>query len=134
LANFCAASERPDLIDDYLNASRQRYLLAVVAEIFASRTADEWLERLTPADCCFSLVHTPEELLDDPHIRARGMLSVSDDGTPALRSPIRLTTDQPDLSAPPHSGEHTLEVLHQAGFTEEEIAVLREDGVVRVHG
>jgi alpha-methylacyl-CoA racemase len=131
-ANFCAAVERPDLVDDYLNPSRQQYLIAEVAEIFAMRSADEWAERLIPADCCFSLVNTPEEALDDPHVQARGMLAVNEDGTPFLRSPIRLNGDQPNMSAPPNAGEHTLEVLREAGFTDAEIVVLREDGVVRV--
>ena len=89
-ANFCAAVERPDLVDDYLNPSRQQYLIAEVAEIFAMRTADEWTQKLIPADCCFSLVNTPEEALNDPHIQARGMLAVNEDGTPFLRNPIRL--------------------------------------------
>jgi crotonobetainyl-CoA:carnitine CoA-transferase CaiB-like acyl-CoA transferase len=133
-ANFCTAIERPDLTDDYLNPSRQRYLLAEVAEIFAMRTADEWAERLVPADCCFSLVNTPEEALSDPHIQARGMLGVNDDETPFLHSPVRLNADQPELSAPPHAGEHTMTILHEAGFTDDEIAVLCSDGVVRADG
>jgi crotonobetainyl-CoA:carnitine CoA-transferase CaiB-like acyl-CoA transferase len=132
-ANFCNAVERPDLVDDYLSPSRQQYLIAEVAEIFAMRTADEWTEQLIPADCCFSLVNTPEESLTDPHVQARAMLGVNEDGTPFLRSPIRLNNDQSNLSAPPKAGEHTLEVLHEAGLTNAEIAVLREEHVIRVH-
>jgi crotonobetainyl-CoA:carnitine CoA-transferase CaiB-like acyl-CoA transferase len=132
-ANFCTAVERLDLVDEYLNPSRQRYLLAEVAQIFATRTADEWAALLIPADCCFSLVNTPEQAFDDPHIQARGMLAVSDDGAPFLRSPIRLDGDQPNMSAPPQAGEHTLEVLREAGFMDDEITMLRKDGVVRTY-
>lgn len=98
------------------------------------RNADEWAELLIPADCCFSLVNTPEETLNDPQVQARGMLAINEDGTPFLRSPIRLNGDQPNVSAPPNAGEHTLDVLHEAGFTDAEIAVLREERVVRVYG
>jgi crotonobetainyl-CoA:carnitine CoA-transferase CaiB-like acyl-CoA transferase len=129
-SNFCTAVERLDLIDNYLNPARQRYLLAELAEIFALRTAAEWAALLIPADCCFSLVNVPEKLLDDPHIQAREMLAVGDDGSPFLRSPIRMGEHTPNMSAPPQMGEHTLAVLREAGFSDEEITTLREAGVV----
>lgn len=133
-ANFCVAVERPDLVEDYLNPERQRYMLAEVAGIFALRPSDEWADLLIPADCCFSLVNTPEDLLDDPQIRARNLLALEADGTPVLRSPIRLDIEQLNKSAPPDAGEHTLEILREAGLSDDEISSLYNSGIIHGRG
>jgi crotonobetainyl-CoA:carnitine CoA-transferase CaiB-like acyl-CoA transferase len=133
-ANFCAAVERPDLVEDYLEPARQSYLLVEVAEIFALRTSAEWADILIPVDCCFSLVNTPEDLLDDPHIQARNLLALEADGTPVLRSPIRLDGATPEKSAPPDAGEHTLKVLREAGLSDDEISDLYNNGIIRGRG
>lgn len=132
--SFCAAVGRPDLVDGYLNPARQPYLLAEIAQIFAQRTADAWADLLIPADCCFSLVNTPEDLLDNPQIRARGLLAVEADGTPILRSPIRLDAEQPDKSAPPDAGEHTPDILREAGLSDDEISDLYSSGIIHGRG
>ena len=133
-SNFCAAVHRPDLVSDYLNPERQSYLLAEVAVIFLQKPSGEWADLLVPADCCFSLVNTPDDLLNDGHIQARGALALEADGTPVFRSPIRLNAGQPGRSAPPDAGEHTREVLREAGFGDGEIADLYSSGIIHGKG
>ena len=129
-ANFCAAVERPDLLSDYLLPERQPYLKAELAEIFALKTAAEWAALLTPADCCFSLVNPPNAVHTDPQVQARGLLGIGADGAPWMRSPLRFGVDAP-LGSVPGYGQHTREVLREAGFTADEIAVLEQQGVTR---
>jgi crotonobetainyl-CoA:carnitine CoA-transferase CaiB-like acyl-CoA transferase len=129
-ANFCAAIERPDLVDGYTAPERQPYLLRELPEVFALRPADEWAALLENADCCFTRVNRPEDALDDPHVRARGSLSVTENGIPVLRSPIRMDGDSPAIAPAPGYGEHTHAVLSETGFSDDEIASLFDAGVI----
>lgn len=128
-ANFCHAVGRPDLIDDYQSPSRQSYLLAEVAGIFALRTAAEWDALLRDADCCYAPVNTLNVIADDPHIRARDLLGVAEDGVPWMRSPFRL--DPVPAGAAPGYGEHTRAELRAAGYTDAEIDALYAAGVAQ---
>jgi alpha-methylacyl-CoA racemase len=114
-SNFCAAVERPDLVADHLSPERQAYLRAELQGIFAQKTLAEWRALLEKADCCFAVVNPPAALGDDPHVGARGLVGVGEDGAPWMRSPIRMG----DPFAPGHVpgyGEHTRAVLHDAGY------------------
>lgn len=128
-ANFCRAVERDDLIENYAAPERQGYLRVEVAEIFALKTADEWSALLDDADCCFSRVRSAADALHDAHIQARGSLDVSANGTPIVRSPIRMG-DLPELAPVPAYGEHTREVLREFGCDERELDALAAAGVI----
>jgi alpha-methylacyl-CoA racemase len=131
-ANFCNAGNRPDLIDNYLKPERQPTLIAAVSKIFATRAAAEWDALLSDANCCFALVDQPGDAANNPHYQWRGALGLFDDGTPWMRSPLRLSNSEPVLrNIVPGYGEHTGEVLAEAGFMPEEIARLDEQGIIR---
>jgi alpha-methylacyl-CoA racemase len=127
--NFCNAVERPDLIEGYQSPARQSYLHTEVAGIIALRTAAEWDALLRDADCCFTLGKSLDTIADDPHVQARGLLGLADDGTPWMRSPFRLNAFTP--GAAPAYGEHTREVRHEAGYTDAEIDALCAAGVTK---
>ncbi len=127
--NFCNAVGRPDLIEDYLSPSRQRYLLDEVAGIFALRSAAEWDAALRDADCCFTPVNTLDVVAYDPHIKARALLGIGEDGAPWMRSPFRF--DSAAAGPAPGYGEHTRAVLSAAGYSAEEIDALYAAGVVQ---
>mgnify|MGYP001342131974 FL=1 len=122
--NFCKAVERPDLIAYHVDPAHQRYLLAEVQQIFALKTAAAWDQLLGKVDCCYSRVNSLLEVGDDPHIRERGMLAVSPEGIPFMRSPIRIAGETITIKEAPGFGEHTIDVLREAGFTDEEISGL----------
>ena len=128
-ANFCHAVERPDLIDGYTDPARQGELVAQLSALFRQRSAAEWAAQLENADCCFTRVNAPDDPPDDPHVRARGLLGVTPQGMPWMRSPIRLG-DAPKITAPPGYGEHTRAVLREAGYADAEIDSLIAAGAV----
>ncbi len=84
------------------------------------------------SDACVTPVLTPEEAAQHKHNIDRKAFFVSDDGsvTP-VRSP-RLSNHpvKPNYSAPPNSGDHTIEILREHGFSENEIEKLLDQEVV----
>lgn len=130
-SNFCAAIERPDLIQDYLAPERQAYLRTELDGIFSRRTADEWFSLLKDADCCFALVNPSGALADDPHVQARGMAGKDSNGVPWMRTPIFMSNSSVARGVAPGYGEHTRAVLYEAGYTETEVETLLSTGTVR---
>ena len=123
--NFCNAIGRPDLIEGYLQPARQPELIQTLDDLFVQKTAAEWAALLEPADCCFTVVKAPAEVANDPQFQARGMLGTFDDGTPWMRSPLRLSESEVNVeNRIPGYGDHTRAVLAEYGYTESEIDVL----------
>ncbi len=101
-------------------------------EVFAQKTRAEWEEFNIEHDVCIEPVLRPEELKDDPHIRARGLLQdvpVGDLSVGQYRTPV--TPRDLPLRPAPAQGEHTDAILSEAGFSPEEIAELKRAGATR---
>jgi len=106
-----------------------------VSEIFRARTREEWREFAAEHDCCLEPVLELDEALDSELVRARGMVVAIDQ--PGAGAPIRQLGLPVKLSRTPGSharlpgpalGEHTEEVLREAGYDDAEIAALLEQG------
>jgi formyl-CoA transferase len=74
------------------------------------------------------------EVLDDPHLRQRGMVSDLEHPTrgryPSIGCPIRLADSPVELRPAPLLGEHIDEVLTcLAGYSPAEVASLKEQGI-----
>ncbi|MFQ3567690.1 MAG: CaiB/BaiF CoA-transferase family protein [Aggregatilineales bacterium] len=131
-ANFCYAVDRPDLIEGYLDPEHQPDLIAELRRLFASRSSSEWAALLIPAECCFTLVNTPDDALDDPQAKARGLVQWAEDGSLHLSSPLHLdkTPAVAATSPAPRFGADTRDVLTEAGLGQDEIDALVELGVI----
>lgn len=129
--NFCEAAGKPEWIERQALREAQPGLIDEVAALFETKTAVEWDNLLEDADCCFSRVVKPEQLLDDTQMRERGMVGMTEAGVPWMRSPIRLQDDSVDLGPAPEYGEHTREVLQEVGYSDDQIERLTSDGVIR---
>jgi crotonobetainyl-CoA:carnitine CoA-transferase CaiB-like acyl-CoA transferase len=102
---------------------------------FRERTMAEWVAELGDLDICFGPVATLSEMMRDPQVRHRGMVTEMDDGKgrrlTALGNPIKLSDTPPTLrTLPPALGEHTDEVLARLGYSPADVAGLRARGVV----
>lgn len=119
---FCSAIQRSDLL------SRQFDTTAIdeLAQLFRQHTRNEWLELLREADACVEPVKEPDEVLRDPHLRQRGLVTEQN----SFGSPFHFAA-RPDSSAAPALGQHTFEMLKQLGWSEQEIRELEEAGIIK---
>ncbi|MPZ88800.1 MAG: CoA transferase [Nitriliruptorales bacterium] len=110
--------------------SRWPELRRTFTDRFASRSRDEWSARFEGSDACVAPVLSPTEARTHPHMTVRGTF-VEYEGLPQPAPAPRLSRTPGSLSRPPVlPGQHTAEVLAEAGFAEEEMAALREAGAV----
>jgi crotonobetainyl-CoA:carnitine CoA-transferase CaiB-like acyl-CoA transferase len=103
-----------------------------VADLFATKTRDEWVAFGAAHDCLVEPVLTPAEAAKDPHLASRGMffdLATPRGTIPQFRTPV--TPRDASFSPPPRMGEHTREILMEAGFGEAEIDALVKCGAAR---
>ena len=106
-------------------ALRERF-----AEVFRRRSRAAWLEVFADDDNCVSPVLPFTEVLDDEHLAARGTY-VDLDGVPQPAPAPRFDRTPAELHRPPPVvGQHTAELLAEAGFSPEEVAALRAGGAV----
>jgi crotonobetainyl-CoA:carnitine CoA-transferase CaiB-like acyl-CoA transferase len=131
-AAFCNGVDRPELVEKQFEAPGSE-AWQQVAEVFRSRTRDEWKAFNDEHDCCIEPVLDLDEALDSELVRARGMLTEVEQpelGTVRqLGSPVKLSRTPADPTRPaPAFGEHTDEVLAEAGYSAEEVAAMKESG------
>ena len=133
---------REDMIDDprfRTNTDRVRNIDecdGAVAGFIAARTLDENMAIFQAAEVTASPVYEIDQLLDDEHIQARGVLVEAPDdemGSVLMHNVIpRLSATPGRIRRPaPTLGQHTREMLAAIGYSAEQIAALAADGVIK---
>jgi alpha-methylacyl-CoA racemase len=101
-----------------------------LADVFRTKTRDEWCELLEGTDACFAPVLTPLEAPDHPHNRARGTF-FDLAGVPQPAPAPRFSRTPASTPAPAmHPGDDTEAVLSHWGFAGDEVAHLRSNGAL----
>ncbi len=140
--SFCRAIERPELERDprfttldarALNAAE---LVAILDGVFRTKTYAEWIEILSVNKLVWSPVKTPQEVTYDEQARANeffvewdhpryGRIKVINNPVKLSKTPAEIRMRAPDL------GEHTDQIMKEAGYSEAEIAELKKMGAIR---
>jgi crotonobetainyl-CoA:carnitine CoA-transferase CaiB-like acyl-CoA transferase len=138
---FCEAFERPELYADERLASNalrveaRPWLIPKIQGILAQRSEAELVGIFEQAGIPFAPVARPTDLFDDPHLAATGGLLdvLMPDGirTRLPRLPVEVDGRRPGLRREaPGLGEHTREVLREAGVDDAEITALAQQGML----
>ena len=119
---------------DRLLKAHEQWVLATLAEICATRTNAEWSELLGNSNVPHGPVNTLEDLLEDEQLNATGYWQEMDHPTEGrLRMPgiaPRFSRTPPEIRRlQPNLGEHSVEILGEAGFSASEIEAMVNAGV-----
>ena len=131
---------REDVLDDprfadwSLRLQNEDALKAIINEVFAQADAPTWEARLVAGDVPCAQVQTIEEAVNHPQLEHRDFMQdievegktakIATTGFKLEHGNARLDSGYAEL------GEHTDEVLAEAGFSRDEIKDLRETGAI----
>ena len=107
---------------------------AFVAEQIRTRTSAEWLQLLREADIPVTPLNSLDDLIDDPHLADAGFFTITEHPTEG-RLRAMAPTGKWSASAPgelrpaPRLGEHSAEILREAGYAEDDIRAMSTSGV-----
>jgi crotonobetainyl-CoA:carnitine CoA-transferase CaiB-like acyl-CoA transferase len=126
----------PRFAGDQLRADNCDAITDAMNAWLSTRTTEQAIAELEKARVPAGAVLDLQQVLDDPQVKARGLLRYVEH--PGAAKPVPLADTAVRLSATPGSirrraaglGEHTDEVLREIGYTDAEIAKLRESQVV----
>ncbi|MCC7125913.1 MAG: CoA transferase [Acidobacteria bacterium] len=138
---FCPALDQPSLADDErFRSNRDRLtnyaaLKAILEPVLASRPRAEWTARFQAANVPCGSVRDVAEVLADPQLAARGMVTNVEHPTVGptrvISSPMHLSASPASVRTPPPTlGQHTDAVLAELGYDREMILSLKSSGTV----
>ncbi len=125
----------PDLADNAGRVKRVAEIDAAIGAWTQTRCIQEVLDALNAARVPVGRVYTAKDIFEDPHYRARDMILTQhtrdgdDIAVPGIVPKLSATPGQIRSSAP-HLGDDTDGVLQQMGLQPEQIATLRQKGIV----
>lgn len=138
---LCGALQAPELFEDarFVNGrerlKRRPELTDEIEKRLAKRTAAEWVEVLTEFGVPAGPVLNVEECFANEQVQTLPVVADVDHpilGHQRLLGPgVNMERTQPRVSSPtPEHGQHTDEVLHELGYSAEDIARFHTEGVV----
>lgn len=135
---LCEATGRPDLADDPrfatnpLRAANRAELIPELETRFAAEPSGVWLERLREAGVPAAPVQDVAQVAESEQTHALGILQELA-GFRTVALPLSADGERVVYSSPPPAlGEHSAEILAEAGYSDAEIAELAAAGVTRL--
>ena len=140
-APFCRAIGKPEWIDNPRYATMEsraencEEMIGLLDDIFLSRTWAEWEKDFEENDLIFSLSQTASEILEDEQAIVNNFYTDIEHPVTGkarlLNSPVQFSDTPARIkSVAPTVGAHTEEVLLELGYTWENMAELKEQGVI----
>ncbi|EME83679.1 uncharacterized protein MYCFIDRAFT_137416 [Pseudocercospora fijiensis CIRAD86] len=132
----------PELPDDVgfatndMRVAKREKLDEILSQILREKGVDEWMRIFEGSGLAIGPVNTIQKAFEHPQTQARDMVqsrawdAVESGEWKAIGSAVKFSEIEPEIRRlPPKLGEHTEEILAEAGYTREEIERLRRDGI-----
>ena len=128
--NLCRALGRDDLAEhQYTEGAKRDEVFATFREIFRSKTRDEWVALLMPAETCVAPVLEIDEVANNAQLRHRELI-VDTNGRRQVGAMIKLSETPAVVRGPHPAGDETSAVLREFGYDEESLSALRAAGAI----
>ena len=133
-AELCEAMDCQQFIPEQMNREKYPEMFDYLKSKFKERSRDDWFEYLRQHDICVAPVLGLDEVFQDPHVLARGMLAElphPEFGTVHQVGVGPKLSDTPGAvrTFAPRRGEHTAVLLREAGFADAEIEEMKAGNV-----
>jgi len=133
-SELCKALYCEDFIPQQMNREKHPEIFEYMRTKFKEKTRDEWFEELRQRDICVGPVYSLDEVFEDSHVRARGMVTeVRHPEFGAVKQvgvgPKFSDTPGAVRTTSPKRGEHTADLLREVGYADGEIEEMRAAGI-----
>jgi crotonobetainyl-CoA:carnitine CoA-transferase CaiB-like acyl-CoA transferase len=110
-------------------------LVRMLDDIFASKTMEGWERRFRENDCIYSRIQSPTEVVADPQAIANNFFTEMDHPIAGkmrlIATPVTFKQNPASARTPaPGVGQHNEEILLDLGYSREDIARLKDEGVI----
>jgi crotonobetainyl-CoA:carnitine CoA-transferase CaiB-like acyl-CoA transferase len=138
---FCRAIGQPELENDpRFNSDDNRQknnelLISIINEVFAGKTLGEWIDILDRHGLVSSMAQTVSEITNDPQaVENEFFVKLNHPNAGEIRlvaSPVKFSETEAKVKGPaPEVGQHSEEILLEAGYTWDDIASLKDAGAI----
>jgi crotonobetainyl-CoA:carnitine CoA-transferase CaiB-like acyl-CoA transferase len=130
--NVLTKMERTDLIEfcEPPPGPNQNPAKAFFTETFLGKTQAYWIDWFEDVDAAFAPVNDLRQGADDPQIRAREMIVEDRQGREHIGIPIKFSNEPGTINfEAPALGAHNAEMARAVGYTDEQIATMKDKGV-----
>ena len=140
-AALCRAAGEPDVASDERFASNEarvhhrQAVLGWLSRVMPTKTIDEWCALAERENFPCGPINTIDRVFKDPQVKARGlqlrMHSAAHGDVDLVGSPVRMSkTPVSYRRAPPALGQDNADILREIGYSEEQLASLRNKKVI----
>ena len=126
----------PRFKDDITRGDNGEIISKRLAEWCAERTSEEVLKAMEEVRLPAGPILSPQEVLEDPHIAAKGLFQPLEypglsAPAPVMRTPVELSETPGEIrSRAPTLAEHTDEIMKELGYSESDIQELKEKRII----
>lgn len=127
--------EDPRFFDNASRVKNRDILVPAINEITTTKTTDEWLKIFEKHQFPFAAVNDIQTVLRHDHTKARNMVTQVEHPTcgpiSLINTPVKFSDTQPSIrTAPPTLGQHTVDIMSEIGYSDEQVRSFRSNGIV----
>ncbi len=137
---FCEVVERPDMITDPRFKDMKTRLANIdvsyeeTGKALSKKTTAEWLALFKPTNVPHMIVNTLDGLIEDPHLVETGFWHIANHPTEGklrmAKTPYGFSESPLEIRRPPpRLGQHSAEILKEAGYAEADIKEMLAQGI-----